>query len=109
MSTSLFVHSIEAASPSALPGTALAVSYLRVSTREQAEKGGMDEGFSIPAQREGNLRKAEQLGAVIVAEFVDAGESARKADRPELMRMIEYVKENRVSYCIVNKVDRLAR
>ena len=109
MSTNTFVQPIEATSTSALPGTALAVSYLRVSTREQAEKGGMDEGFSIPAQREGNLRKAEQLGAVIVAEFVDAGESARKADRPELMRMIEYVKANRVSYCIVNKVDRLAR
>ena len=31
---------------------AAAVSYLRVSTREQAEKGGTDEGFSIPAQRE---------------------------------------------------------
>ncbi len=30
---------------------ALAVCYLRVSTREQAHKGGTDEGFSIPAQR----------------------------------------------------------
>ena len=30
-----------------------AVSYLRVSTRGQAERGGgNDEGFSIPAQRE---------------------------------------------------------
>ena len=90
-------------------GTALAVSYLRVSTKEQAEKGGTDEGFSIPAQREANRRKAEQLGAVIVKEFIDAGESARKADRPELMRMIQYVKRNRVAYCIVHKVDRLAR
>lgn len=90
-------------------GTALAVSYLRVSTKEQAEKGGTDEGFSIPAQREANRRKAEALGAVIVAEFIDAGESARKADRPELMRMIQYVKQNRVAYCIVHKVDRLAR
>ncbi len=35
----------------------LAVSYLRVSTREQAEPGGTDEGFSIPAQREANARK----------------------------------------------------
>jgi site-specific DNA recombinase len=40
---------------------------------------------------------------------LDAGESARKADRPELMRMIQYVKRNRVAYCIVHKVDRLAR
>ena len=45
----------------------LAVSYLRVSTREQAERGGTDEGFSIPAQREANQRKADELGARIVA------------------------------------------
>ena len=72
--------------------TTLAVSYLRVSTKEQASKGGRDEGFSIPAQREANLRKARELNAIIVEEFVDAGESARKADRPDLVRMIEYVK-----------------
>lgn len=88
---------------------AIAVSYLRVSTKEQAEKGGNAEGFSIPAQREANQRKADQLGATIVEEFVDAGESARKADRPELMRMIKYVATHKTSYCIVHKVDRLAR
>ena len=90
-------------------GGAVAVSYLRVSTREQAEKGGTDEGFSIPAQREATRRKAEQLGAGILEEFIDAGASAKSADRPELMRMIQYVKANKVSYCIVHKVDRLAR
>nr|WP_300141296.1 recombinase family protein [Propionicimonas sp.] len=88
---------------------AAAVSYLRVSTREQAQKGGTDEGFSIPAQREATRRKAEQLGAGIVEEFVDAGASAKSSDRPELMRMIQYVKANKVAYCIVHKVDRLAR
>ena len=41
----------------------LAVSYLRVSTREQAERGCTEEGFSIPAQREANARKADELGA----------------------------------------------
>ncbi|GAA1813660.1 hypothetical protein GCM10009713_23810 [Brevibacterium celere] len=89
--------------------TTLAVSYLRVSTKEQASKGGRDEGFSIPAQREANLRKAETLNAVVIEEFVDAGESARKADRPALMALIEYVKTHPVAYCIVHKVDRLAR
>lgn len=90
-------------------GGAVAVSYLRVSTKEQAEKGGNAEGFSIPAQREANQRKADRLGATIVEEFVDAGESARKADRPELMRMIKYVATHKTNYCIVHKVDRLAR
>jgi len=48
------------------PDTAApAVTYLRVSTREQAEKGRQDEGFSIPTQREANHRKAEALGATI--------------------------------------------
>ena len=89
-----------------------AVSYLRVSTRGQAERGGgADEGFSIPAQREANKRKAHSMGAIIGKEFVDRGASARSADRPELQKMLEYIKENkeRVDYVIVHKVDRLAR
>jgi len=89
-----------------------AVSYLRVSSRGQAERGGGDdEGFSIPAQREANKRKALSLGAIIGKEFVDRGASARSADRPELKRMLEFIKENkdRVDYVIVHKVDRLAR
>lgn len=90
-------------------GAALAVSYLRVSTKEQAEKGGMDVGYSIPAQRDANLRKAGTIGSRVIAEFVDAGESARTADRPDLMRMIQYVQTHKVSYCVVHKVDRLTR
>ena len=40
----------------------LAVSYLRVSTREQAERGGTEEGFSIPAQREANATEGRRAG-----------------------------------------------
>lgn len=90
----------------------LAVSYLRVSTRGQAERGGgADEGFSIPAQREANKKKALSMGAFVIKEFVDRGTSAKSADRPELQKMLEYVKENadRVDYVIVHKIDRLAR
>ena len=89
-----------------------AVSYLRVSTRGQAERGGgHDEGFSIPAQREANKKKALSIGAIVGKEFVDRGASAKSADRPQLQAMLEYVKENadRVDYVIVHKVDRLAR
>ena len=89
-----------------------AVSYLRVSTRGQAERGGgHDEGFSIPAQREANKKKALSMGAIVGKEFVDRGASAKSADRPQLQAMLEYVKENadRVDYVIVHKVDRLAR
>ena len=89
-----------------------AVSYLRVSTRGQAERGGgHDEGFSIPAQREANKNKAQSLGAFVGKEFVDRGASAKSADRPQLQAMLEYVKENaeRIDYVIVHNVDRLAR
>lgn len=87
----------------------MAVVYLRVSTKEQAGRGGEAEGFSIPAQRDACLRKGEALGAQVVAEFVDAGESARSANRPELQRMLAFVAEHRVGFVIVHKVDRLAR
>jgi DNA invertase Pin-like site-specific DNA recombinase len=80
-----------------------------VSTKEQAERDGDPEGYSIPAQRDANLRKAAALGATVIEEFVDRGESARSAARPELQRMLAYVREHRVQYCIVHKVDRLAR
>lgn len=91
-------------------GTRLtAVSYLRVSTKEQAERDGDPEGYSLPAQREANRRKAESLGADIVEEFVDRGESARSADRPDLQRMLQFIAENPVNFVIVHKVDRLAR
>jgi site-specific DNA recombinase len=44
-----------------------------------------------------------------LSEIVDAGESARSANRPELQRMLKYVEEHRISTVIVHKVDRLAR
>jgi site-specific DNA recombinase len=90
-------------------GTTAAVLYLRVSTKEQAEMGGEVEGYSIPAQREAGLRKAQQLNASVVAEFVDRGESAKSADRPELQRLLAFVEESPTTYVIVHKVDRLAR
>ena len=87
----------------------LAVSYLRVSTREQAERGGTEEGFSIPAQREANQRKADELGARVVREYIDAGESARSTDRDGLREMLAFIAATRVQFCIVHKLDRLAR
>ncbi len=87
----------------------IAVSYVRVSTKRQAEKGGTSEGFSIPAQKAANQQKAESMGAFVVKEFVDRGESAKTADRPALQEMLSYIKEHRVDYVIVHKLDRLAR
>ena len=86
----------------------LAVSHLRVSTKEQAERGGRDEGFSLPAQRESNQRKAEPERGHYrgVHRTRRVGTST---DRPALQRLLAYVKTHPVAYCIVHKIDRLAR
>ena len=86
-----------------------AIIYLRVSTKDQATRNGLEEGLSIPAQREAAQRKADQLGAVIVKEFIEPGESAKTVRRRALQQMLDYVANNPVRYCIINKVDRLAR
>lgn len=92
------LDSLSAADPFAAMSQALtpkrAVSYIRVSTREQAQRGGTEEGFSIPAQRAANKRKAASVGALIVKEFVDRGESARSANRPALQQMLAYLQES---------------
>ncbi len=93
----------------ATPGQTRAVIYLRVSTKDQAERGGETEGFSLPAQRDACGRKAKALGATIIEEFADRGESAKTSQRPELQRLLAFVVENQVQYVIVHKVDRLAR
>ena len=74
------------------PGSLIAFSYLRVSTKEQARTGGGAEGYSIPAQRDACHTKGDQLNATVVREYVDAGESARSADRDELQRMLRDIK-----------------
>ena len=87
-----------------------AVSYIHVSTREQAQRGGAEEGFSLPAQREANRREAQSMGALIVKEFADRGESARSANRPELQKMLAYLtQDGQIDYVIVHKLGRLAR
>ena len=40
-----------------------AVAYLRVSTTDQATRGGLAEGLSIPAQRRAIYAKAQAVGA----------------------------------------------
>ena len=88
---------------------ATAVIYLRVSTKDQATRGNEAEGFSIPAQRQACLLKAQSLGAAVVKEFVDAGESAKTADREQLQQLLAYLAKHPTTYVIVHKLDRLAR
>ena len=90
----------------------VALSYLRVSRPDQARRGGGDdEGFSIPAQREANKKKAAAIGAVVIKEFVDRGISAKAANRKDLQDMLDFIRDykGKIDYVIVHKIDRLAR
>ena len=86
-----------------------ALIYLRVSSSQQADTDYDKEGFSIPAQREACLRKAAAIGAQVVEEFVDRGESAKTANRPGLQALLTRLEEHDITHVIVHKVDRLAR
>ncbi len=84
-----------------------ALIYLRVSTKEQAEKGESGEGYSIPAQT--CLRYLGERGWDVADECIDAGESARSADRPNLKAMLVRAAAGDVGAVVVHKIDRLAR
>ena len=82
----------------------IAAIYIRVSTDAQRE-----EGYSIDAQK-------EMLTAYCVSKsikkydyYIDGGFSGSNIDRPELKRLIEDIKQGKISCVIVYKLDRLSR
>ncbi|MEX5710561.1 recombinase family protein [Parafrankia sp. FMc6] len=89
--------------------TPKAITYYRVSTEEQARKGGEALGYSIPEQRDDCRAKVARLGATLVKEFVEAGDSARSMNRPQLQELLKYIKRNRIDFLVVHKIDRWAR
>jgi len=79
--------------------------YARVSTDKQAQKD-----LSIPAQIEAMREYAKRNNWKVAGHFVDEGESARTANRPELKKLIQHCKENKgTDIVLVHKIDRLAR
>ena len=81
-----------------------AAIYIRVSTDAQAE-----EGYSIDAQK-------EQLAAYCVSKgiknyefYIDGGWSGSNINRPEMQRLIQDTEDDKISHCIVYKLDRLSR
>jgi site-specific DNA recombinase len=82
-----------------------AVIYVRVSSREQAESG-----YSLDAQIEACRRFVAEQGWTTVGEYVDAGESAKTADRPNFQNMLTQLDADRgIHYVVVHKIDRFAR
>ena len=88
---------------------ATAVVYLRVSSDGQMNKAHDPEGYSIPGQREACQRHAAQLGAEIVAEFVESGRSGTNTQRPALQSMLAKLPELRPTYVIFYDLSRVAR
>jgi site-specific DNA recombinase len=88
-----------------------ALRYLRVSTPSQVHTDYNPEGISIPAQREATDRKAAELGAEIVGEYIEPGRTATSiAKRPTFQEMLTRIKAERdVDYVIVYHFNRIFR
>ena len=82
-----------------------AVIYCRVSTKEQTQN------LSIPTQRRACNEYCSRHGLTVAREFVDAGESAKTADRPELKAMLAYCRQHKgqIHALVVYNVSRFAR
>jgi DNA invertase Pin-like site-specific DNA recombinase len=78
------------------------VTYLRVSTVKQGASG-----LGLEAQRAAVQLYAKQLGAEIIAEYLEV-ESGKRADRPQLDIAIGHAKFAGARL-VVAKLDRLAR
>ena len=83
-----------------------AIIYVRVSTEEQKKKG-----YSIAGQVQECTVYAQRMGYEVINIFTDEGKSAKDLNRPELQRMLKYIKENRkaINALVFWKWDRLSR
>jgi site-specific DNA recombinase len=78
-----------------------AVIYTRVSTDEQVR-----EGMSLDAQLAACREYCERQGYEIARVFVEAGESAKTANRTQLKEMLRFCREDgTVHVVIVHKVS----
>lgn len=81
--------------------------YVRVSTKEQVDKTSLD-------MQVAECRRAADKDEVVISEdciFREEGESAKVTDRPELQRLLEYVRTHKkeIDVLYIWKIDRLSR
>ncbi|MGO9010644.1 MAG: recombinase family protein [Bryobacteraceae bacterium] len=81
------------------------VIYCRVSSKEQIE------GTSLESQESACREYARQHNLAILKVFVERGESAKFADRTQLLDLIDFCKSSKcgVQVLLVWKIDRFAR
>jgi len=82
-----------------------AIIYCRVSSKEQVE------GTSLESQELACREYANRTQIEVLRVFVEKGESAKFADRTQLLELMEFCQDrgNGVTSLLVWKVDRLAR
>jgi len=82
------------------------VSYLRVSTPEQAERE-----LSLPAQRDAVESFARRRNACIAREYVEPGASGKSPHRPTFRRMLEdvFAPNSDVGTIVVHHTSRFTR
>jgi DNA invertase Pin-like site-specific DNA recombinase len=85
-------------------GPARLLSYLRVSTRGQA-----DNGISLEEQEARIRAYAEANGAELAAVEADRGLSGRTAKRPGLRRVLDRLRAGDADGVVVARLDRLSR
>lgn len=85
--------------------TKTAAIYVRVSSKEQVDN------YSIPTQLTEIRKYLEQNKIVEVGSFIEEGESAKTANRTQLLNLLHFVAKNKakVDYVVVYKLDRWAR
>ena len=78
--------------------------YARVSTAQQAEKG-----YSLETQVEACKKKAIELGATSIKEYVDDGYSGAYLERPKLDELRDALSSKLHDVVIIYDIDRLSR
>ena len=85
--------------------TMRAIIYCRVSTKEQTEN------LSIPTQRKACREYCARQGLAVAHEFIEAGESAKTADRTQFQALLKYCREHKgkVQPLVVYNLSRFSR
>ncbi len=81
-----------------------AIGYVRVSTRDQADKG-----HSLDAQR-AKIEAYATLHDLDLSEvIVDDGHSAKSLDRPGMARLLDTIRRRQTDCVVIAKLDRITR
>ena len=81
-----------------------AALYIRVSTDAQYE-----EGYSVDAQKEMLTAFCKTKNIKNYKFYIDGGFTGSNIDRPEMVKLIDDVKNEKISHVVVYKLDRLSR